>query len=168
MSGYPEAWRAEYEEKNFHMGDPVLAWALMNSGVKRWSEIHVPDIRGVMQRARAFGLNYGVIFSVKKGRKRSFLTIAREDRELEDHEIDKYAAKFETWCELATNRAALTDRELDVLRLLMDGKTQREVAEVLSIAQVTVKKRVVGAKTKLGAGNMTQAVAIALQRGYFD
>lgn len=167
-SGYPEKWQAEYEEKNYHMGDPVLMWALTNSGVRRWSDVKVPDIRGVMKRARTFGLKYGVAFSAKKGRKRSFLTVARADRELTDAEIAGLSVKFEVWCQLATNRAALTERELDVLRHLRDGMSQREIAEALGIVEATVKKRALSATAKLGAANRIQAVAMTLQRGYFD
>lgn len=168
VSGYPDAWRAEYEEKNYFMGDPVLMWTFVNSGVKRWSDINLPDPRGVMRRAARFNIRYGVAISVKRGRKRSVLTVARGDREIEAAEIEGLRIKFESWCDHATNRAALTDRELDVLRLLRDGKAQREIAEALGIAEATVKQRAVSATKKLGAANRIQAVAIALRRGYFD
>ena len=167
-SGYPAAWQAEYEENDYHMGDPILMWALTCSGVKRWSDINVPDIRGVMRRASSAGLRYGAALSVKNGRKRSILTVARADREIEDQELDRLAAKFELWCDLATNRVALTERELDVLRMLRNGHSQRHIAGALGIAEATVKQRAVRATGKLGATNRIQAVAIALQRGFLD
>ena len=167
-AGYPEEWRTEYEDRNYFMGDPVLAWTFVNSGVIRWSDIKILDVRGVMKAAEKYDIRYGVAISLKKGGKRSVLTVARGDRELTDAEIDRLAIKFEMWCELATNRAALTSRELNVLRLLRDGLTQRETAERLGIAEVTVRQRTTGATRKLGASNITNAVAIALSRGYFD
>ena len=167
-SEYPEAWRAEYEERNYFALDPVLGWALTRSGHKLWSEIGLLDVRKVLKRGEEHGLRYGAVFSAKRGRKRSFLTIARSDRELADSEIAHINAKFETWCELVTNRAALTDRELDVLRCLRDGLGQREIAEALDIAESTVKQRAISATTKLGANNRTQAVAIAMTRGYLE
>ncbi|MEL6693876.1 MAG: autoinducer binding domain-containing protein, partial [Pseudomonadota bacterium] len=36
-SEYPEAWRAEYEDRNYFAGDPVLVWTIANSGTRRWS-----------------------------------------------------------------------------------------------------------------------------------
>ena len=167
-SAYPERWREEYEERNYFVGDPVLTWALVTDGYRRWSEIKIPDLRHILTRGASFGLKYGVVFSVKKGRKRSFLTIARKDRELTDSEIDRINTKFELWCELVTNRAALTEKELEVLRLLRDGLGQKEIGDTLNIAESTVKQRAVSATSKLGANNRTQAVAIAMARGYLD
>jgi len=59
----------------------------------------------------------------------------------------------------------LTDREVEVLRHLVDGNRNRDIAEKLFIAEETVKvhmKRIMG---KLGANHRTQALAIALRRG---
>lgn len=167
-SAYPDKWRAEYEERNYFIGDPILSWALLFSGSKRWSDIGVGDLRNVMKRGTTFGLKFGAVFSTKRGRKRSFLTMARSDREFTDGEIEQVNAKFQLWCDLVTNRAALTDKELEVLRLLRDGLGQQEIADTLNIAESTVKQRAVNATGKLGANNRTQAVAIAMARGYLD
>lgn len=167
-SAYPAKWREEYEDRNYFAGDPVLTWALISSGSKRWSELIVPDVRKVMLRGASFGLKFGAVFSTKRGRKRSFLTMARTDREFTDSEIEQVNAKFQLWCDLVTNRAALTDKELEVLRLLRDGLGQQEIADTLNIAESTVKQRAVNATGKLGANNRTQAVAIAMARGYLD
>ncbi|WP_299821167.1 autoinducer binding domain-containing protein [uncultured Jannaschia sp.] len=165
-SGYPDVWHKEYEERNYFVGDPVLLWSFVNSGVKRWSEIKLPDPRGIMKAALKFDLRYGAVISVKKGRKRSVLSVARGDRELTDTEIADLKERFGTWCDHVTNRAALTDREIEVLKLLSVGHSQREIAETLGIAEVTVKQRAVSATKKLGATNRIHAVAIALQRDY--
>jgi len=60
---------------------------------------------------------------------------------------------------------ALTPREDEVLALLAQGKPNREIAEVLVITERTVKFHVSSILGKLGAGNRTEAVAIAAQRG---
>lgn len=165
---YPDDWRAEYEERNYFMGDPILMWMTMNSGALRWSDIRLPDMRGILDRAKRYDLRYGLAVSVKKGRKRSICTIARSDRELTEAEIGHVAARFEVWCELTANRTALTEKELDVLRLLRDGKPQKEIARTLKISEATVKQRAVSATSKLGAANRIQAVAIAMSRGYLE
>jgi len=59
----------------------------------------------------------------------------------------------------------LTDRELEVLRLVMDGNRNREIADCLSISEETVKAHVKHVFEKLGAADRTQAVTIALRRG---
>jgi DNA-binding NarL/FixJ family response regulator len=63
---------------------------------------------------------------------------------------------------------ALTDREMEVLRLLAQGKVNKEIAAALTIAERTVKFHVSAIMDKLGAGNRTEAVAIAAQRGLIE
>ena len=60
---------------------------------------------------------------------------------------------------------ALTRRELDVLRLLARGLQNKEIAIELGITGRTTKFHVGSLLRKLGAGNRTEAVAIAAQRG---
>jgi DNA-binding NarL/FixJ family response regulator len=59
----------------------------------------------------------------------------------------------------------LTPRELDVLRLLARGLQNKEIAIELGITGRTTKFHVGSLLRKLGAGNRTEAVAIAAQRG---
>ena len=59
----------------------------------------------------------------------------------------------------------LTEREKDVLRLLAQGKMNKEIAAELFISERTVKFYVSAILSKLGAGNRTEAVAFAAQRG---
>jgi len=59
----------------------------------------------------------------------------------------------------------LTRRELEVLKLIMDGKSNREIADALSTTEGTVKSYVVNILNKLDANDRTQAVTIALKRG---
>ena len=59
----------------------------------------------------------------------------------------------------------LTDRELEVLRLMATGKTNREVGGALFITEGTVKAHVNNILTKMGVRDRTQAVTTALKRG---
>jgi two-component system NarL family response regulator len=63
------------------------------------------------------------------------------------------------------SRATLSTRELDVLRLLVGGKRNREIASALDITEGTVKLHVSSILGKLGAVDRTEAVTVALQRG---
>jgi two-component system NarL family response regulator len=63
------------------------------------------------------------------------------------------------------SRASLSSRELDVLRLLVGGKRNREIANALDITEGTVKLHVSSILGKLGAVDRTEAVTVALQRG---
>ena len=59
----------------------------------------------------------------------------------------------------------LSERELEVLRLLAAGKQNREIADELSVALDTVKRHVTHILVKLGAGNRTEATARARELG---
>ncbi|MGL4618017.1 MAG: response regulator [Chroococcidiopsis sp.] len=59
----------------------------------------------------------------------------------------------------------LSDRELEVLRLMAKGKSNHEISEELYIAERTVKFHINNIFSKLGVGDRTQAVIIALERG---
>jgi DNA-binding NarL/FixJ family response regulator len=62
-------------------------------------------------------------------------------------------------------RSELSRRELDVLRLVVGGRRNREIAQVLDISEGTVKIHVSNILGKLGAGDRTEAATTALQRG---
>jgi DNA-binding CsgD family transcriptional regulator len=59
----------------------------------------------------------------------------------------------------------LTPREVEVLRLLREGLTAVEIADRLGIAPRTTRGHIEAIKTRLGAANATQAVAIGFERG---
>jgi DNA-binding NarL/FixJ family response regulator len=63
------------------------------------------------------------------------------------------------------SRSHLSGRERDVLRLLVGGKRNREIASALDIAEGTVKLHVSSILGKLGVVDRTEAVTVALQRG---
>lgn len=60
---------------------------------------------------------------------------------------------------------ALTRRELDVLRLVADGRSDREIAAALFIGPGTVRSHLGNAFGKLEVGSRTAAVAVARRRG---
>jgi two-component system NarL family response regulator len=59
----------------------------------------------------------------------------------------------------------LSTREIEVLRFLVSGRRNREIASALDIAEGTVKLHVSSILSKLGATDRTEAVTRALQRG---
>jgi DNA-binding NarL/FixJ family response regulator len=63
---------------------------------------------------------------------------------------------------------ALTEREIEVLKLIAKGCSNKIVAGRLEITEDTVKGHVRNILDKLGANDRTHAVTIALHRGYFE
>lgn len=59
----------------------------------------------------------------------------------------------------------LTLREIDVLRHVAGGNRNRDIAQRLFISEETIKVHLKHIMDKLGAGDRTQAVAIAVRRG---
>jgi DNA-binding NarL/FixJ family response regulator len=62
----------------------------------------------------------------------------------------------------------LTRRETEVLDLLAQGKTNKEIAQKLVVSERTVKFHVSSLLRKLGAGNRTEVVSIAAQSGLIE
>src|SRR4030095_608643 len=59
----------------------------------------------------------------------------------------------------------LTSREMDVLRLLAEGKPNKLIAADLSISEVTVKSHVLSLFRKLNVLSRTEAIAVAHRKG---
>ncbi len=62
----------------------------------------------------------------------------------------------------------LTDRELQVIKLVADGKTNKEIANILQISEKTVKNHVRNIFQKMEVDDRTQAAIYALKKGYIQ
>jgi DNA-binding NarL/FixJ family response regulator len=65
----------------------------------------------------------------------------------------------------AKEDSGLSDQELQMLKLISNGASTREVAEGLYLSERTVKRKIQDIHIKLGATSRAQAVAEALKRG---
>ncbi len=63
---------------------------------------------------------------------------------------------------------ALTDRETEVLRLLAQGRSNKEIAHLLTIGEKTVKTHVSSILAKLNVSSRTQAALYAVRIGLVD
>jgi len=92
-------------------------------------------------------------------------------KELLDTIRDVHAGRKRIGQEVAAELAdhvsddALSAREVDVLRLIAEGNSNKLVADRLSISEDTVKGHVKNILSKLGANDRTHAVTIGLKRG---
>jgi two-component system, NarL family, response regulator len=103
-----------------------------------------------------------------------YLLKASLRRDLRDSILSVYQGgtciQTEIAAELAQYTASeqLTPRELDVLRQIARGCSNKLVADRLCIQEDTVKAHVTSILLKLKASDRTHAVTIALKRGYFE
>jgi two-component system response regulator DevR len=70
--------------------------------------------------------------------------------------------------EEASAFAELTNQEMQVLRLVSEGKTNREIAEALYLGEGTVRNYVSNILSKLGVSNRAEAAAYAVQHNLKD
>jgi DNA-binding NarL/FixJ family response regulator len=63
------------------------------------------------------------------------------------------------------NEYSLTQREHDILALLSEGRSNREIAQALFLSEKTVKAHLAAIFRKLGVTNRTQAAMMAVQMG---
>jgi DNA-binding NarL/FixJ family response regulator len=62
----------------------------------------------------------------------------------------------------------LSMRELEILRHVAEGLSNKLIADRLSLSPDTVKSHLANVMAKLNANDRTHAVTIAIKRGYFD
>lgn len=104
---------------------------------------------------------------------RSYL-LKGHDRDLVDtiHAVMEGRKKIspEIAAELAQHATddELSAREIEVLHLIAAGNSNKQIADVLSVAEATIKSRVTNILSKLGASDRAHAVAIALKRGMIE
>jgi two-component system NarL family response regulator len=63
------------------------------------------------------------------------------------------------------NNPVLSERELDVLRLMAQGLSNQDIGSALTIGESTVKSHVTRILNKLGVSDRTQAILVAVKRG---
>lgn len=63
------------------------------------------------------------------------------------------------------SRGNLTERELQVLKAIVRGRSNKEIASELGLAEITVKQHLTNVFEKLGVHDRTQAATAAIQRG---
>lgn len=79
----------------------------------------------------------------------------------EGYEPDKADAEDEARAELARRFASLTPQQMRILRLICQGKANKEISYELSIAEATVKTHITAIMSKINARRRTQAVLLA-------
>jgi DNA-binding NarL/FixJ family response regulator len=94
--------------------------------------------------------------------------VMRLVRRLADESGPRSKPAAEATMERTEPVGSLTERELEVLRLLPQGKTNRQIAAELHLSLSTVKKRLERIISKLAVSDRTQAAVKAIELGLVD
>ena len=178
----PQDYLDRYEEKNYVVRDPVVTELRHSVRPFSWSDVMkrrnlTRADRRIIEEAREFDVNDGLIIPIVTlsggmsvfspcGRNPDLSPDARRAVELislYSHEALK--RKLLEQSRYKEAHTPLTPREREVMRWVAAGKSDIEIAEILSIAPATVTLHVERAKRKLDAFRRTFAVVKALRCG---
>jgi DNA-binding CsgD family transcriptional regulator len=181
---FPDGYANAYIEQRWERVDPVLACSLRAPRPFYWSDVvektKLSDAQlDFMHGCQDLQVHSGVVFPFHgPGHRLDVLSISKRVAEPPNKERSSllHALSTQTWSrylELSEDQlflepegvAALTPRELEILRWCKDGKTRPEIGDILSISHKTVEFHLCNLMNKLGASNQITAVVIAIQRG---
>ncbi len=188
---FPSSWATRYSAKNYFTIDPVFQddapyYRNDSSGIVRdlkEDAAACPDIADMLQDAEKHGLgNTFIAVSARNPKGAVGCTLfcfELEDQATQEEFLLKIRPRLlsvsgiihNTLCGCENTKSAaslLTPREIDCLRWAANGKTDGEIAEILTIARWTVVTYLQNAKIKLNCSNRTSAVATALSLGIIE
>lgn len=165
---YPQEWIDEYTQNAYALVDPAVIWGMTHEGVLPWSKNKLPDAMGIFEKAKKYGLNYGITCSIKLNKRKSLGSFARSDRPFTETESELILESIKRLHIAHMPNEELSLDETKTLLLTSEGLTGKQIAEELSVALQTVKLRLSSARKKLGAKNTNEAAAMAKFLGLFD
>jgi DNA-binding CsgD family transcriptional regulator len=182
IATYPEGWKQHYLTHSLHLQDPTLRFAVRSVAPVHWDRLRqVQGFRRVFGQARDFNIpDQGVTIPVR-GRfgDIGMLSVARDCSVAEWEKLGaRVMEALQTNAALihdtvmrdahvfrATHVPNLSAREIEVLQWTAAGKSQEDVADILTLSIRTVEVHLRSARAKLGALNTAQAVARAVGMG---
>lgn len=127
--------------------EPIEYRMLTRDGEVRWFRDHAAVLRNAAGQPLYL---YGVMLDITR-EKRLEAALAEAQRQLEQ-----------------SRRPRLDERALAVLRLVKDGRTERQIGAELGLSERTVRYCLKAIRDKLGVKNQAQAVAKAVQLGLIE
>lgn len=178
---WPPEWCERYFKRKYHKIDPVVRRTPTLSRPFLWDQLAEqyqlqPDERRVLDEAREAGLKHGMSVPLfgPLGRLSVVSFASRFDDADPQHSkghLNALAWHFHTACveikrpaeDNCNMRVALSQRELDCLGWVAEGKSSWEIGRILQISENTVNFHLKNAMRKLGATSRIQAVIVAIR-----
>ncbi|MGV1793641.1 autoinducer binding domain-containing protein [Rhizobium sp. A37_96] len=181
---YSEEWQGIYLDRRYSRIDPVVTTAKRRMAMFTWSadDWNVRDMTKEERLFRSQAIDFGVRSGLTIPIEGSFgsilmLTLATSQKQADASTLgDRVRAeravlyayhRLRILAErsLSAPKLALSPKELVCLKWAAKGKYMLEIAEVTNTQYRTVQHYLDNARAKLGATNLTHAVAIAKDRG---
>lgn len=180
VATYSEEWIAHYHSHGYITCDPILIYSLNSIVAVDWSSFdkRAPHVRNFLADASTFKIGeHGLTFPIHglSGEKGLF-TVTSNAAAFEWNALKRIllnhfpvlALHFHHMIMRAEGvkcgREKLTPREAECLKWAAQGKTSSEIADILSISEWTARFHIAKVRRKLGATNVTHAVAKAIRR----
>ena len=175
---YSTEWVKRYSDLHYMKHDPVVAQGLMSTMPIDWNEVDLSGgrVKRLFGEAREFGVGRnGMTFPIR-GRQgeQAIFSITSDEADTEWSRIRRlYMRDFQILAYhihqlvlraecIDVPSIRLAPREIDCLRWAGLGKTTAETAQILGIGERTSRFYIETARHKLGAVNITNAVAKAI------
>jgi DNA-binding CsgD family transcriptional regulator len=158
IHNYPREWELCYDRRRLGLSDPIHRASHLNASGFRWSEvagiIPVTDRdRAMLQEARGFGIDDGYTVPTNvPGEQYGSVTFATTQGVPFPDQMLLYAEAFGHLAFQAARvvdghralprKSAVTDRQLEIVVLIGQDKTDSEMAQILGVKEDTVTKHV--------------------------
>lgn len=176
---YPDEWLKCYAENGFEHIDPVVIHHCKNFGLTHWDQIpkYMSKKNKFWKSAHDFNLTNGIVYGLRNNTFHggSLFSFSGNELHHKRHEViiqllvPHFDVKIREFTKIPKSSLYnLTPRELEVLKWIKEGKSNWDIAVILSINERTVKFHVSSILSKLNVINRSQAIAVALSNGLVE
>lgn len=179
ISNYPLLWRKHYAERGYASIDPRVSHGMNSEELLAWNDQLFHEAPELWRDMKNHGFVHGLTQSTLNGvMGLGILSLARSSLEIESDEIAEKGEKFTQLTQLihslfsrrylddaVSSLPGLSPREAEVMRWTADGKSARDIAEILHLSKNTIDFHIKNTVSKLGAPNKTAAVILAASLG---
>jgi len=186
IKGYPDEWLSHYFENAFYDNDPVIDYCSKALVPIQWHNLRIKEnsLGGrVMNEAAEFGLKTGLSMPVHSPQGEfGIFSLSVDSRLIAAQAVTAHALPYvqlmagylhealRRVIDLSNKveKALLTEREKECLRLAADGKTSWEIGRLLNLSERTANFHLNNAMVKLDVSNRQHAVAKSILQGLIN
>lgn len=174
---YPLGWVTAYVDQRYGEVDPILRTHFKGFRTQKWTgtfqKVRSRREKEFIDSARSFGLSEGITLGICSPEKKSWSVFSFSGLSIEEHKRHEYLleslmphfhqALLRIVSPSPISSYNVSPREREVLNWMKEGKSTRDISEILQISERTVYFHVQNIFLKFRASSRCHAVAIALQ-----